>query len=160
MTNYSIEEIKELVFSIQNEWAANIVKIGKAYLEKKNHIKITEEFLDKLYFFEKGKILFKPTKAKKKQFRSNKAEFTSYFIGHNRVTEEDKGFVLEPWKEVYFQNFDIISFKEIVVSMGNYFFTSYQNEKIKAEYTFGYTFDAYRKLKIIFHHSSLPYDGG
>ena len=58
MTNYSIDEIKELVFSIQNEWATNIVKIGKAYLEKKNHIKITEEFLDKLYFLHKLEIMF------------------------------------------------------------------------------------------------------
>ena len=158
MKNLSSEVIKEKVFINQNEWATNIIKIGRAYLDKRNYIKMTEEFLDKLYLFENGKILFKPTKAKEKQFRTNKTEFMSYFIGYNKVSNEDKGFVLEPWKKVYFQNFDIISFKDIIISMGNYFFINYKNEKIKAEYSFGYTFDINKNLKIIFHHSSLPYN--
>ena len=40
--------------------------------------------------------------------------------------------------------------------MGNYFFTNYDNENIKVEYSFGYTFDE-ENLKIVFHHSSIPY---
>ena len=159
MTNFCSEEIKKKVFNNQNEWATNIVKIGRAYLDNQNYIKMTEEFLDKLYLFEKGKILFKPTKAKEKQFRVNKAEFMSYFIGYNKVSDEDKGFVLEPWEKVHFENFDIVSYEDIIISMGNYFFINYKDEKIKAEYSFGYCFDINKNLKIIFHHSSLPYNG-
>ena len=95
MYNFCSEYIKKKVFDNQNEWAANIVKIGRAYLDKKNYIKMTEEFLDKLYLFEKGNILFKPTKAKEKQFRVNKAEFMSYFIGYNKVWNHGKKFILK-----------------------------------------------------------------
>jgi len=43
--------------------------------------------------------------------------------------------------------------------MGNYFFTNYENEKIKVEYSFGYVLDEKdNELKIIYHHSSVPYN--
>ena len=41
--------------------------------------------------------------------------------------------------------------------MGNYLFTDYENKKTKVEYSIGYMFDQENKLKIIFHHSSIPY---
>ncbi len=157
MNKFSSKEIQAKVFKIQNEWANSIIKIGKAYLEKKDYISLTNEVLDNLYFFDKGKILFKPTKAYKKQFRRYKEDFISYFIGHNKVSDEDKGFALEPWKRIYFENFDIITIDKITISMGNYFFINYKDEKIKVEYSFGYSFDKNNKLKIIFHHSSIPF---
>ena len=48
-------------------------------------------------------------------------------------------------------------FENILLTMGNYFFTNYDNENIKVEYSFGYTFDDKENLKIVFHHSSIPY---
>ena len=33
----------------------------------------------------------------------------------------------------------------------------YENKKTKVEYSFGYMFNQESKLKIIFHHSSIPY---
>ena len=42
--------------------------------------------------------------------------------------------------------------------MGNYFFTNYDGEKVKVEYSFGYILEEEEDdLKIIFHHSSIPY---
>ena len=73
------------------------MKLEKPIYEK-NYLELTNKFLDKLYFFDKGKVLFKPTKAFQKQFRKSKSEFISYFIGHNKVSDEDNGFALEPWK--------------------------------------------------------------
>ena len=142
---------------MQNKWADNIIAIGKAYLDKKDYVTLTNKFLDKLYFFNKEKVLFKPTKAAEKQFRKNKNEFISYFIGQNKVSDEDKGFALEPWKNIYFENFDIMYIEKVLITMGNYFFTDYKNKKIKVEYTFGYMLDHENNLKIIFHHSSIPY---
>ena len=50
-------------------------------------------------------------------------------------------------------------FENIIISMGNYFFTNYENEKIKVEYSFGYVLDEKdNELKIIYHHSSVPYN--
>ena len=142
---------------MQKEWANSIIKIGKAYLAKKDYVLVTEKFIDRLYCFEGGKILFKPTKASNKQFRKEKNEFISYFIGHNKVSSEDKGFALEPWKSIYFENFDFTTFENVLFTMGNYFFTNYRGEKIKVEYSFSYKFDKEKNLKIIHHHSSVPY---
>ena len=72
MTNFCSEEIKKKVFNNQNEWATNIVKIGRAYLDNQNYIKMTEEFLDKLYLFEKGKIYLSLPKLKKNSLESTK----------------------------------------------------------------------------------------
>ncbi len=157
MNNLSTEELEKKVFFIQKQWSSSIIEIGKAYKEEKNYRELTNKFLDKLYFFDKGKVLFKPTKAAEKQFRKNKNEFISYFIGHNKVSDEDKGFALEPWKNIYFENFDIMYLEKVLITMGNYFFTDYNNKKIKVEYTFGYMLDHENNLKIIFHHSSIPY---
>ena len=157
MINYTSTEISKNISDIQQKWGNSIIEIGKAYLDKKDYLKLTENFLDELYYFNQGKVLFKPTKASHKQFRNKRNEFISYFIGHNKVSDEDKGFALEPWKDIYFQNFDFITYDDIVISMGNYLFTDYENKKTKVEYSFGYILNQESKLKIIFHHSSIPY---
>ena len=41
--------------------------------------------------------------------------------------------------------------------MGEYFFTGTDSSVTKVEYTFGYKKDAEGNLKIVVHHSSLPY---
>ena len=74
-----------------------------------------------------------------------------------KISEEDIGFALEPWKNIHFENFDYTVFENILLTMGNYFFTNYDNENIKVEYSFGYTFDDKENLKIVFHHSSIHY---
>ena len=157
LNDINTKELEKKIFNIQKQWANSIISIGKAFLDNKDYLDLTNKFLDKLYFFNKGKVLFKPTKASKKQFRKTKNEYLSYFIGHNKISDEDKGFALEPWKSIYFENFDTIHYENILISMGNYFFTNYQNEKIKVEYSFGYILDDQNILKIIFHHSSIPY---
>ena len=110
------ENINEKIKKAQKKWADGIVNIGKYYLEKKDYIALTNNFIEELYSFKNNKILFKPTKASKKQFRSKKNEFISYFIGHNKVSDEDKGFALEPYKDVQFENFDFSVFENIIIS--------------------------------------------
>ena len=43
------------------------------------------------------------------------------------------------------------------MAMGNYFFTKPDGTEAKVEYSFGYTMDAPGHLRIVLHHSSLPY---
>jgi hypothetical protein len=43
------------------------------------------------------------------------------------------------------------------MAMGNYFFTDPQGELVKVEYSFGYVLDDHGKVKIVLHHSSVPY---
>ena len=159
MNSIPLEKINKKIKKAQKRWADGIINIGKYYFEKKDYIALTNNFIEELYSFKDNKVLFKPTKASKKQFRKNKNEFISYFIGHNKVSDEDKGFALEPYKSVQFINFDFSIFENIIISMGNYIFTNYEDEKIKVEYSFGYILDENEdELKIILHHSSVPYN--
>ncbi len=144
----------------QKLWKNTIIEIGKlsdsnidtSLLKTK-----TLEYLNELYTFE-SPLLFKPTKASSFQFRSTLESSCSYFIGNNTDYPEDKGFALEPWTNVKFENSQILIKEHNAFAMGNYFFTNKENIDTKVEYTFGYTIEnSSKKLKIFLHHSSLPY---
>ena len=113
--------------------------------------------LNELYAFDLGDVLFKPTKAEKKQFRLKIEEAKSYFIGGNPKFGEDKGFAIQPWQSVKFENASVVLNKSHALAMGNYFFTDSSGTAVKVEYTFGYIRGNNGNLKINLHHSSLPY---
>lgn len=150
---------KEEVKKIQNTWGEGVVKIGSLKHNRIECEKFTSDFLDNLYAFEMGDVLFKPTKCAIEQFRPTKSEALSYFIaGDDRACDEDKGFAIQPWTKVRFENSGFILEEERALSMGNYFFTDLNGDEAKVEYTFGYKLiDG--KLKIDLHHSSFPYTG-
>ena len=149
------EEVKK----IQNTWGEGVVKIGSLKHNRIECEKFTSDFLDNLYAFEMGDVLFKPTKCAIEQFRPTKSEALSYFIaGDDRACNEDKGFAIQPWTKVRFENSGFILEEDRALSMGNYFFTDLNGDEAKVEYTFGYKLiDG--KLKIDLHHSSFPYTG-
>jgi len=148
---------QEQVEKIQNTWGDGVVKIGALKHDRKECEKFASEFLDNLYAFDKGKVLFKPTKCEKEQFRPTKSEALSYFIsGDNRACDEDKGFAIQPWTKVRFENTGFILEIDRAISMGNYFFTDLDGNEAKVEYTFGYK-SINGNLKIDLHHSSFPY---
>ena len=150
---------KEEVKKFQNTWGEGVVKIGSLKHNRIECEKFTSDFLDNLYAFEMGDVLFKPTKCAIEQFRPTKSEALSYFIaGDDRACDEDKGFAIQPWTKVRFENSGFILEEERALSMGNYFFTDLNGDEAKVEYTFGYKLiDG--KLKIDLHHSSFPYTG-
>ena len=149
---------QEQVEKIQNTWGDGVVKIGALKHDRKECEKFASEFLDNLYAFDKGKVLFKPTKCEKEQFRPTKSEALSYFIsGDDRACDEDKGFAIQPWTKVRFENTGFILEIDRAISMGNYFFTDLEENEAKVEYTFGYQLIE-GALKIDLHHSSFPYN--
>lgn len=145
------------VIDAQNEWGAGVVKIGSLKDSRAECEAFASSFLDKLYAFEAGTVLFKPTKCELQQFRPTKPEALSYFIaGDNRACQEDKGFAIQPWTKVRFENAGFILEEKRAIAMGNYFFTDLDGNEAKVEFTFGYKLmDG--KLKIDLHHSSFPY---
>ena len=148
---------KQQVENIQKTWADGVVKIGSLKENRSECEAFTNKFLDELYAFEIGSVSFKPTKCAIKQFRPTKPDALSYFIaGENRACEEDKGFAIQPWTKVRFENFNIIIEENRAIAMGNYFFTDVDGNEAKVEYTFGYKLiDG--ELKIDLHHSSFPF---
>ncbi|MTI29568.1 hypothetical protein, partial [Xanthovirga aplysinae] len=130
---------KEQVLKAQNKWAEGVVKIGSLKENRSDCETFTNEFLDKLYAFETGLVLFKPTKCAIEQFRPTKSKALSYFIaGDSRECREDQGFAITPWTNVRFENSDLILEGSRAVAMGNYFFTALDGNEVKVEYTFGY----------------------
>ena len=114
-------------------------------------------FLGEHYSFESGDVLFKPTKCESQQFRPTILEALSYFIaGENKACAEDKGFALNPWTKVRFENSGFIIEDSRAIAMGNYYFTDLTGVETKVEYTFGYKLSN-GELKIDLHHSSLPF---
>ena len=146
----------EDIINIQKQWASGIVKMGELSNDRDSLESFTSDFLDKIYDFD-NQVLFKPTKAAIEQFRNSKGSAYSYFIaGDDRACNEDKGFAINPWTKVRFENSGIIIDGDRAIAMGNYYFTDLSGGEAKVEYTFGYKLiDG--KLKIDLHHSSFPY---
>ncbi len=149
---------KEQVLEAQNTWGNGVVKIGSLKDKRSECEEFSNNFLDNLYAFELGAVSFKPTKCAIEQFRPTKPEALSYFIaGEDRACKEDKGFAIQPWTKVRFENSNIILEENRAIAMGNYFFTDLNDNEAKVEYTFGYIL-INDELKIDLHHSSFPYN--
>jgi hypothetical protein len=153
------KEIENLVTIMQEKWSSIVLKIGKAHKNKDNLKNLVSELFNDVYAFNYCDVLFKPTLAKKQQFRSTKKEFESYFLGQNKVCEEDTGFAIKDWKSIHFENFKIVNYNDYSLSMGNYYFEDSKDKLLKVEYTFGFIKINKNELRINLHHSSLPYDG-
>lgn len=154
----SAEAITEAeVYKAQKIWGDGIVAIGKAYSKGGDYKALAAKHVDTLYGYDEGAVLFKPTKAAARQFRLKEADALSYFVGG--AIEEDKGFALQPWTAVRFENAGVVVDGDSAAAMGNYFFTDGKTGKeAKVEFTFGYIRGDDGNLLINVHHSAFPYD--
>ena len=148
--------MKDLINIYQTRWAKGIVELGNSKGDIVASKKLATDFINSLYDFKNGTVQFKPTKASKFQFRNDFDSALSYFIGNNPDFAEDSGFALNPWVDVEFKNDSINVFDDVGLAMGNYFFTDLKGIKTKVEFSFVYKREG-ESLKIILHHSSLPY---
>ena len=149
----NIQEIEKA----QEKWGNGIVKIGELKDTIKECRMFTLDFISKMYDYENGIVQFKPTKALEAQFRGDVKAALSYFVGSDSDFSEDSGFALNPWVNVDFENNSINIINDIAIAMGNYFFTNNNGDITKVEYSFVYKKNDQGDLKIILHHSSLPF---
>ena len=162
-------QCKADVTNVQDKWKAAILKISKEYLSNPTGEKykdVAKEAAGELYGYDVGNVLFKPTKAKETPFRVSAEGALSYFIGYDAIQpagfKEDKGFAINAgkgWKEVRFENSQISCYDGLAFAQGNYFFTDFDSKVAKVEYSFAYQKMPDGKLKIVLHHSSIPYSG-
>ena len=149
--------MKDLINIYQTRWSKGIVELGKSKGDIVASKKLATDFINSLYDFKNGTVQFKPTKASEFQFRNDFDSALSYFIGSNPEFSEDSGFALNPWINVEFKNESINVIDDIGIEMGNYFFKDLMGYITKVEYSFVYK-KVGNSLKIILHHSSLPYN--
>jgi hypothetical protein len=148
------------VLKAQKVWGNGIVEIGKIYDEGGDYKQAALNHIDKLYGYDLGSVLFKPTLASEIQFRTAKEGALSYFVGGNPAYNEDHGFAIKPWSAVRWESVGIKIIGNMAIAMGNYYFTPAKGgDEVKVEYTFAYTKDENGDLKIIMHGSHLPFQG-
>ena len=58
-----------------------------------------------------------------------------------------------------FENTALFLHGDTAMAMGNYFFTDPQGDLVKVEYSFGYVLNDKGEVRIVLHHSSVPYAG-
>ncbi len=148
----SAEEVR----AAQQAWGDAIVAIGQAHAAGGDARVLAERTIAELYGYDRGPVLFKPTKAAALEFRVTPAEAVSYFVGGE--VPEDHGFALQPWSAVRFGEQHMAFDADSAVAMGNYYFTdAASGTETKVNFTFGYAKDEAGRVRIVVHHSSLPY---
>ena len=141
-------------------WGEGLVAISAAYeaggIEQARAV--ASGILDDLYGFDLGPILFKPTlSGGPKTFRPSKDGTLSYFVGHDAHYPDDGGFGIKNWRQMRSTTSAIFSDGDVAMWMGWVTLTDKDGNEVTVDKSFGYKRDESGKLKIVLHHSSLPY---
>jgi hypothetical protein len=148
---------REEVIESLNAWGKGLVSIATAKAQSKDYSKVAADFIEKTYDYENQPVLFKPTLASKAMFRTTFEGALSYFVGGNSKFAEDAGFALNPWKEVNFDLAGIITEGSLGTTMGNKLLTKADGSRVIANFTMVFKKYADGDIRIVLHHSSLPY---
>ena len=145
----------------RTHWGASLVSISMAH-EAGDIDKVRDmagNMLDKSYDYNSGPVLFKPTLASGEEaFRPTRKGALSYFVGNDADFPLDGGFALKGWREV--KSTTAASFIEGDIAMwaGWVELTDKNANITKVDKSWGYRKDAQGTLRIVLHHSSLPYE--
>ena len=141
-------------------WGSGLVAIAQAYETSgiDGARAVVSRFLDDLYGYDLGPVLFKPTMAGGDQtFRPTKRGALSYFLGQDPEYPLDSGFGLNRWREVQSETAASFVGDDVAMWMGWVTMTDKDGQSTKVDKSFGYMKDANGALRIVLHHSSLPY---
>ena len=143
------------------QWGNELIAISASYEEKgiEQATIMASKMLDRLYGFEFGPVLFKPTLSGGEQtFRTTKQGALSYFVGHDPLYPMDSGFGIKFWREVKSETSGMMIEENVAMWMGWVMFTNKHGNMIKVDKSFGFRKSQSGELKIVLHHSSLPYE--
>ncbi len=119
---------------------------------------LAERVIDSAYAYNMGPVLFKPTLTVAPQtFRTTRQGAVSYFVGGDKDFPSDSGFALKHWRQCKSENAGIVITGNSAISMGNVTMTDTKGNVTKVDKTWGYVRGGDGKLRIVLHHSSLPY---
>ncbi len=141
-------------------WGNGKVSISKAFEEDgiEKAREIASANLDSYYGYNLGPVLFKPTMASGAQtFRPTKDGALAYFCGHSEDYPLDNGFAIMGWRSM--ESVTSASFiqGDIAMWMGWVKLTNKDGSVTTVDKSFGYKKDPNGDLRIVLHHSSLPY---
>ncbi|MFM6489974.1 MAG: hypothetical protein ACKPHQ_19670 [Dolichospermum sp.] len=158
VVNISITESE--VLAAQKAWGNALVNISTTYDQEGIAAARTlaEKVIDELYAYQWGLVLFKPTLTTGDQtFRTTHKGALSYFVGGDSSFPQDTGFALNGWRKVEIRNAGIFIVGNTATTMGNVSITDKTGKVTTVDKTWQFIRGGDGKLRIILHHSSLPY---
>ncbi|QTN18462.1 phosphoribosyl-AMP cyclohydrolase [Brevundimonas sp. AJA228-03] len=148
------------VEAAQRAWGDALVAIATEY--KANGqvaaTRLAGQVLDTAYGYNLGPVAFKPTLAYgDTTFRATRESALAYFVGGNSRFPGDTGFALKGWRSYEIDNAVVVINGTTAISTGNVMLTNDAGEVTTVNKTWGWVRDANGALRIVLHHSSLPY---
>jgi hypothetical protein len=160
VANQAITEAE--VRSAQTAWCKALVDISQTGASNGQAAAkaLAEQLIDAAYGYQMGTVLFKPTLTVAPQtFRTTREGALAYFVGNDNNFPKDKGFALNGWTACESENVGIFIAGNSASSMGNVLITDKAGKVTTVDKTWTYVKDSAGKLRIVAHHSSLPFGG-
>ncbi|MCD9186320.1 MAG: hypothetical protein LUM44_07790 [Pyrinomonadaceae bacterium] len=155
-SSFNITE--QMIADAQKAWCGALVQINEAKERGEDYKKVASDVIDAAYYYQAGPVLFKPTLTSGDQtFRMDKEGAMAYFVGGNDKYKNDNGFALRGWKKCESKPRGLILNGDMAISMGNVYIWNARGEETVVDKTWGYKLDEKGSLRIILHHSSLPF---
>lgn len=160
VVNQAITEVE--VLEAQKGWCKALVDISEAHASGGQVAAkaLAEKIIDGAYGYQMGAVLFKPTLTVAPQtFRTTREGALSYFVGGNASFPKDSGFALKGWKSCEAKNAAVFITGDSASTIGNVVMTDKDGQVTTVDKTWKYVKDDAGQLRIVVHHSSLPYSG-
>lgn len=160
VVNQAITEAE--VQAAQRAWCQALVDISSTG-EKSGQAAakaLAERVIDAAYGYQMGAVLFKPTLTVVPQtFRTTRAGAVAYFVGGDPSFPKDTGFALKGWTKCEARNAAVFIAGDSATTMGNVMITGKDGKVTTVDKTWKFVKDDAGKLRIVVHHSSLPFSG-
>ena len=151
---------KDLI-SARTAWGNRLLQISRSFETEGIGMatSVASEMIDNLYGYDLGQVLFKPTLSGGSQtFRPTKEGALSYYTGQNSVYPNDIGFGVKSWREFNSNTSAIFIDDTVAMWMGSVTLIDKDGQVTKVDKSWGYKLDGNGNLRIVLHHSSLPYE--
>lgn len=158
VVNTTITEAE--VLAAQRAWGEALVRISTEFDQSGlPKAKATAAaIIDAAYGYQMGPVLFKPTLTQAPQtFRLTREGALAYFVGDNPAFPKDTGFALKGWRQVEVNNAGIHIHGDVATTMGKVTITNKSGQKTTVDKIWQFKKDDAGQLRIVLHHSSLPY---
>ena len=145
------------IVAAQREWEAGLLDIART---RETHgpeaaRARAARMIDRLYAYDWGPVLFKPTLAGGTQtFRTTRAGALAYFAGGDANFPDDSGFALKPWRGVRIRNIGMQIRHDTAMVMSRAVLTDADGRVTEVDKTWGYRRGP-EGVRIVLHHSSL-----
>jgi hypothetical protein len=156
--NTNISEAQ--VLQAQRTWCEALLSISRAYRSggASQARAAASKVIDGAYGYVYGPVAFKPTLTSGQQtFRPTREGALAYFVGGDSRFPADSGFALKPWDKCAVRNQVLQLHGDLAITMGNVDLTDSSGKVTTVDKTWSFLREPDGQIRIVLHHSSLPY---